>query len=98
MTMAEVVDGNDAEAWRDDAACFGVKPAVFVPDYSRVNDTVAYAFPRSVCGSCPVLEECLEYALSRGLNANADGMWGGTTPRERRRIIKQRKQAKGRRT
>jgi WhiB family redox-sensing transcriptional regulator len=35
-----------------------------------------------------VLEACLEWALA---NRERDGVWGGATERERRRIIRQRR-------
>jgi WhiB family redox-sensing transcriptional regulator len=37
---------------------------------------------------CPVQGACLEYALSR---REKEGVWGGCTERERRRIIRQRR-------
>ena len=42
---------------------------------------------RTVCGLCPVKEQCLEYALN---NKEAHGIWGGTSDRERRLIRKER--------
>lgn len=36
-----------------------------------------------VCAWCPVRAECLRYALSAGED---EGIWGGTTPAERRRL------------
>jgi len=37
---------------------------------------------------CPVQGACLEYALTR---REKEGVWGGCTERERRRIIRQRR-------
>jgi WhiB family transcriptional regulator, redox-sensing transcriptional regulator len=96
-------DGDDgAERWRDEASCKGLKPGIFVPPID-VPESVAYAFARQVCDGCPVRLDCLEYALARGheLNRNVSGMWGGRTPRERRRIVRMRKKhniTKGHRT
>lgn len=36
---------------------------------------------KSVCAVCPVRIACLEYALANG---EADGIYGGLTPKERR--------------
>ncbi|HLI01379.1 MAG TPA: WhiB family transcriptional regulator [Acidimicrobiales bacterium] len=36
------------------------------------------------------MESCLEWALS---NRERDGVWGGATERERRRIIRQRRRS-----
>jgi WhiB family redox-sensing transcriptional regulator len=37
-----------------------------------------------------VRESCLEYAI---INRERDGVWGGATERERRRIIRQRRKS-----
>lgn len=42
----------------------------------------------NVCLNCQVREECLEYALT---NRMEDGVWGATTPKQRRVILKMRK-------
>jgi hypothetical protein len=36
---------------------------------------------------CPVRVECLEYALQDG-DCFDHGIWGGTTPRERRKLFR----------
>ena len=43
---------------------------------------------KAVCRECAVQESCLEHAL--GVREK-DGVWGGRTERERRRIIRQRR-------
>ena len=43
---------------------------------------------KAICAQCPVRQACLEYALT---NRERDGVWGGATERERRRIIRQRR-------
>jgi WhiB family redox-sensing transcriptional regulator len=43
---------------------------------------------KSICATCSVREPCLEYALS---NREADGVWGGATEKERRRMLRQRR-------
>ncbi|HZT65546.1 MAG TPA: WhiB family transcriptional regulator [Acidimicrobiales bacterium] len=70
-------------SWRHRAACQGVDPDVFFP----VSDEDA-ADAKAICGVCPVREACLEYALAR---RERDGVWGGATERERRRILRQRR-------
>lgn len=63
----------DAQAWRRDAACAGTGLAGFFGGSS----TEARAM-------CPVQADCLEYALAQG--AELDGLWAGTTPRDRARL------------
>ena len=71
--------------WRNRAACRGVDPDVFYP----VSDEEAEV-ARAICAQCPVREACLEYALA---NRERDGVWGGATERERRRMIRQRRKS-----
>jgi len=48
-----------------------------------------------VCNECPVQRTCLEYALT---TRQDNGVWGGTTERERKRILKVRARRKVRDT
>jgi WhiB family transcriptional regulator, redox-sensing transcriptional regulator len=70
-------------SWRQRAACKGVDPDIFYP----VSDEDAEE-AKAICAQCPVREACLEYALG---NRERDGVWGGATERERRRMIRQRR-------
>lgn len=72
-------------SWRQRAACRGVDPDVFYP----ISDEDAEE-AKSICRECPVREACLEYALA---NRERDGVWGGATERERRRIIRHRRKS-----
>jgi WhiB family redox-sensing transcriptional regulator len=72
-------------AWRQRAACRGVDPDIFYP----VSDEEAEA-AKAICAQCLVREACLEYALA---NRERDGVWGGATERERRRIVRQRRKS-----
>jgi WhiB family transcriptional regulator, redox-sensing transcriptional regulator len=71
--------------WRQRAACRGVEPDIFYP----VTDEEAED-AKSVCAGCTVRERCLEWALT---NRERDGVWGGATERERRRMIRQRRRS-----
>jgi WhiB family redox-sensing transcriptional regulator len=70
-------------SWRNRAACRGVDPDIFFP----VSDEEAVQ-AKVICGECPVREACLEWALA---TRERDGVWGGATERERRRMIRQRR-------
>ncbi len=72
-------------SWRQRGACNGLDPAVFYPD-SEENAEEA----KAICASCPVRLSCLEHALTM---RERDGVWGGTTEKERRRIIRQRRRS-----
>jgi WhiB family redox-sensing transcriptional regulator len=73
------------QTWRQHAACRGVEPDIFYPA-SEEEAEVA----KAVCGVCPVRQPCLEYALS---SRERDGVWGGATEKERRRILRQRRKS-----
>jgi WhiB family transcriptional regulator, redox-sensing transcriptional regulator len=76
---------TDDDHWRDQAACLGIDPRVFYPADDDEADQA-----RAICEMCAVRVECLEYALAR---REKDGVWGGATERDRRRIIRQRRRA-----
>jgi hypothetical protein len=46
---------------------------------------------KAVCQTCPVIQKCLDYAMSA---QEADGVWGGTTARERESLIAAKKQTR----
>jgi WhiB family transcriptional regulator, redox-sensing transcriptional regulator len=72
-------------AWRQRAACRGVDPDIFYPVTDEEADDA-----KAICALCPVEQACLEWALS---NRESDGVWGGATERERRRIIRRRRRS-----
>jgi WhiB family redox-sensing transcriptional regulator len=65
-------------AWHRNAACRGMGPALFFPTH---GETAAGA--KAICAGCMVRPECLEEALD---DETLQGIWGGTTDRERRQI------------
>ena len=70
-------------AWMADGNCRSYAPAVFFP-----SDGVGVDRARAICKDCPVTATCLEYALE---NRIEHGVWGGCSERERRRILKRRR-------
>ncbi|MDP9387571.1 MAG: WhiB family transcriptional regulator [Actinomycetota bacterium] len=72
-------------SWRQRAACRGVDPDVFYPSSDEEAEEA-----KGICAVCPVREPCLEYALA---HRERDGVWGGATERERRRMIRQRRKS-----
>ncbi len=71
--------------WRQRAACRGVDPDIFYPMTDEEAEEA-----KAICRSCAVREACLEWALE---TREKDGVWGGATERERRRIIRQRRRS-----
>jgi WhiB family redox-sensing transcriptional regulator len=76
--------GADApdERWRLRASCRGLDPALFFPEDEEGQGAER---AQQVCATCPVREQCLQTAL---VTKEAYGVWGGTTPRDRRRIVR----------
>ncbi len=71
--------------WQAEAACRDSDPSVFFP----VSDKDAEP-ARAICDTCPVAQECLEWALG---TRQPDGIWGGLTPLERQRVVRRRQKA-----
>jgi WhiB family redox-sensing transcriptional regulator len=82
----EVVD-RPGGGWWDDAACRGLDPTIFYPVSEEEAEEA-----RAVCQMCEVRVRCLEYALE---SRERDGVWGGASERDRRRIIRQRRRGVG---
>lgn len=71
-----------AENWQRLAACHHEDANIFFPtitDRRIVADQVQAA--KAICGRCIVRASCLQYAIE---NNERYGIWGGTTPRQRR--------------
>jgi len=71
--------------WRTQAACTGIDSDIFYP---ASEDEIDAMEAKAICVVCPVQAACLEYALA---SREREGIWGGTTERERRRIHRQRR-------
>ena len=83
MTPPKDSNKDKTLIWRQRAACRGVDPDIFYP----VSDEDAED-AKAICRQCQVQERCLDWALS---NREREGVWGGATERERRRIIRRRR-------
>ena len=73
------------QSWRQQGACRGLDPEIFYPASEEEADVA-----KAVCAGCAVRQACLEYALG---SRERDGVWGGATEKERRRILRQRRRA-----
>jgi len=77
-------DPDSESAWMADGNCRLHPPATFFP-----SDGVGVDRARKICRDCPVMSRCLDYALAERID---HGVWGGCSERERRRILKSRRQ------
>jgi WhiB family transcriptional regulator, redox-sensing transcriptional regulator len=73
--------------WREAGACKGLEPEIFYPD---PDDDTEAEVAKEVCSRCFVQTACLEFALAA---REKEGVWGGLTERERRRITRQRRRS-----
>ena len=65
--------------WRARGVCQSVDPEVFFPAPSEPADAAV-----ALCRTCDVQGACLAWALEVG---DCHGVWGATTPRERRAML-----------
>lgn len=66
-------------AWRTRGVCQNVDPETFFPAPSEPADAAI-----ALCRTCDVQGSCLAWALEVG---DCHGVWGATTPRERRAML-----------
>ncbi|MGH8899918.1 MAG: WhiB family transcriptional regulator [Egibacteraceae bacterium] len=91
MSAELVLLGGEPPAWQADAACAAMPTEDFFPVGSTGPALNQIARAKAICATCPVREECLDYALATGQN---DGVWGGMSEDERR--TERRRQRRGR--
>lgn len=70
---------NPDTAWRTRGACRDIDPELFFPAPSEPMDKAV-----ALCRTCTVQAQCLAWALQVG---DCHGVWGATTPRERRAML-----------
>jgi WhiB family redox-sensing transcriptional regulator len=68
--------------WTERAACADTDTSVFFP-----GDGERGTAAKKICAECPVIDMCLEYALSMN---DRNGIWGGMSSRERDQIRRRR--------
>jgi WhiB family redox-sensing transcriptional regulator len=78
-------------AWMLRAACQDADPSIFFPNHDRDahNElgTTTYKEAKTYCDRCPVTRECLLFAMKQFPHNDDDyGMWGGLSPKERRKL------------
>ncbi len=85
--------------WMADARCVDIGPEIFFPeDGVHGGKGSGYATQaKAICAHCPVRQDCLNYALdfesgAMGTRTSyaAAGVYGGLSPRERIRLLRDR--------
>lgn len=75
--------------WQEKGNCYKIKdPDIFFLDYGVRTEKKKEAEDKAkaICVGCPVINECLDHALTVPENY---GVWGGTTPEERLRMTEE---------
>ncbi len=86
--MIKIVTITQAEVrakfmdWRNRGACRGVSWPDFFPE---TDDTEPSSRVKALCARCPVLDQCLKFAMDDP-DARDCGIYGGTTPYQRRQL------------
>ncbi|MGH8904391.1 MAG: WhiB family transcriptional regulator [Egibacteraceae bacterium] len=69
--------------WRNAAACLGMDTELSFPSGTTGAALEQIERAKTVCARCPVIAPCLEWALETN---QQDGICGGLTDDERRRL------------
>lgn len=80
-------------AWQLRAVCAGLPQEIFYPPDGERGRRLWHRehVAKQICLSCPVLDPCRAHALD---TAERHGVWGATTPMERRHLIQARIRAR----
>ena len=84
LDLAPLPEGIDL-SWKRQATCRRPEFPTWIFFPAR-GDTKTLAAARDACSRCPVQEPCLDFALV----TDAEGIWAGTSEKQRRQIRKER--------
>lgn len=69
--------------WMENARCKNMGSELFMSENQKdIKEAIA------ICLGCPAVKSCLEYAIAN----KEQGVWGGTTERQRTRLIRYKDQ------
>lgn len=80
---SRLVDLEISTDWRERAACTDYPTDLFFPAGETGPAEMQIKRAKEVCGRCDVSDDCLLYALEAN---QRDGIWGGLTADERKRL------------
>lgn len=73
--------------WQEQGNCHGIEdPEIFFLPYGirATKKKEAEDKAKAICEGCPVIQQCLQFALD---TRETYGVWGGTTPEERQEML-----------
>jgi WhiB family redox-sensing transcriptional regulator len=71
----------EPESWTRDAACREPRD---LDDWHQPPNSLRTKAAREVCATCPVREQCLDFAIRNRID---NGIWGGLTEKELRALL-----------
>ncbi|AXR73181.1 MULTISPECIES: WhiB family transcriptional regulator [Auritidibacter] len=77
--------------WRSKAACLDKDPELFFPVGNTGPALLQIEEAKAICNQCPVMEQCLQWAISTGQDY---GVWGGMSEDERRALKRRKARAR----
>lgn len=80
--LARAAFPYDPAAWMEDGSCVRVDSELFFPGLGASTRDA-----KTVCAGCPVIAECLNYAIRHN---ERFGVWGGMSTNERDEIQRRR--------
>lgn len=85
VTVNKTTLGASVDDWRHQAACRQEDSELFFPIGNTGPALLQIEEAKAVCGSCPVLQQCAQWALE---TREPHGVWGGMSEDDRRRILR----------
>lgn len=78
---------TESYTWQSEAACRSADPNLFFGPQHEAREIKAAreTKAKAICGTCPVREACLDFAMSTN---EPFGVWGGLNELERRRLAR----------
>ena len=95
LTDTDRCPGVDPNSWPDGdwralASCRNLGPELFHPEGKGPSAFDQTEVAKAICRGCAARQACLTFALA---TRQDDGVWGGTAPLERRKLIRASRRA-----
>ena len=75
----------ESRAWMSGAVCAQTNPDLWFAEEGNYQASIE---AKKVCQTCPVVQQCLEYAIDNNI---LYGIWGASTLRERQAVKRRRR-------
>ena len=74
-----------SRGWMDRASCKEIDGDLW---FAEGTNFIVTKIAKKICGTCPVVDQCLQYALENRIDY---GVWGALTIQERRSLLRKNK-------